>query len=96
MVRGVSIEKFLLVKWLNASLAINRRFQDYIGSSCGFWRRALMRSYPAIPVTARITSMSKIIHGHGFVPMSPGRAKTNAEHRAQAGYVALYPQLTKK
>jgi hypothetical protein len=40
--------------------------------------------------------MSKIIHGHGFIPMSPERAKAHAEQRAKAGYVALYPQLTKK
>ena len=52
--------------------------------------------HSAVAVTARMTFMSKIIHGHGFVPMSPERAKTSAEHRAKAGYVALYPQLAKK
>jgi AhpD family alkylhydroperoxidase len=52
--------------------------------------------HSAVAVTARMTFMSKIIHGHGFVPMSPERAKANAEHRAKAGYVALYPQLAKK
>ena len=52
--------------------------------------------HSAVAVTARMTFMSKIIHGHGFVPMSPERAKANAEHRAKAGYVGLYPQLAKK
>ena len=52
--------------------------------------------HSAVAVTARMTFMSKIIHGHGFVPMSPERAKSNAEHRAKAGYVGLYPGLGKK
>ncbi len=52
--------------------------------------------HSTVAVTARMTFMSKIIHGHGFVPMSPERARANAEHRAKAGYVALYPQLAKK
>ena len=52
--------------------------------------------HSAVAVTARMTFMSKIIHGHGFVAMSPERAKANAEHRAKAGYVGLYPQLAKK
>ena len=52
--------------------------------------------HSAVAVTARMTFMSKIIHGHGFVPMSPERARANAEHRAKAGYVGLYPQLAKK
>ena len=52
--------------------------------------------HSAVAVTARMTFMSKIIHGHGFVPMSPERARANAEHRAKVGYVGLYPQLAKK
>lgn len=52
--------------------------------------------HSAVAVTARMTFMSKIIHGHGFVPMSLERARTNAERRAKTGYVALYPQLAKK
>jgi AhpD family alkylhydroperoxidase len=52
--------------------------------------------HSAVACTARMTFMSKIIHGHGFIPMSPERAKASAEHRAKAGYVALYPQLAKK
>ncbi len=51
--------------------------------------------HSAVAVTARTTFISKIIHGHGFVPMSPERAKASAEHRATVGYVGLYPQLTK-
>ena len=50
----------------------------------------------AIVLTARMTFMSKIIHGHGFVPMTPEKAKANAEHRARVGYVALYPKLEGK
>ena len=55
------------------------------------WDEAAYHS--AVAVTARMTFMSKIIHGHGFIPMSPERARVNAEHRAKAGYVALYPKL---
>lgn len=52
--------------------------------------------HDAVALTARMTFMSRIIFGHGFVPMSPERAKSNAEHRAKVGYVALYPSLEKK
>lgn len=52
--------------------------------------------HDTVALTARMTFMSKIIHGHNFVPMSPQRAKENAEHRAKVGYVALYPSLDKK
>lgn len=52
--------------------------------------------HDAVALTARMTFMSKIIHGHGFIPMSPQRAKENAEHRAKVGYVALYPSLEKQ
>lgn len=52
--------------------------------------------HDTVALTARMTFMSKIIHGHGFVPMSPQRAKENAEHRAKVGYIALYPSLDKK
>jgi uncharacterized peroxidase-related enzyme len=56
----------------------------------GWSERAL---HDAIAVTARMTFMSRIIHGHGFTPMTPERAKANAEHRAKVGYVDLYPAL---
>ena len=52
--------------------------------------------HDAIAVTARMTFMSRIIHGHGFTPMTPAQAKANAEHRARVGYVALYPALGAK
>lgn len=58
------------------------------------WDEAAYHS--AVAVTARMTFMSKIIHGHGFIPMSAERARANAEHRAKVGYVALYPQLGNK
>ena len=59
----------------------------------GWNERAL---HDAIAITARMTFMSRIIHGHGFTPMTPERARANAEHRAEVGYVALYPSLDKK
>ena len=52
--------------------------------------------HDAIALTARMTFMSRIIFGHGFIPMSPERAKAQAEHRAKVGYVALYPKLDGK
>jgi uncharacterized peroxidase-related enzyme len=55
------------------------------------WDEAAHHS--AVACTARMTFMSKIIHGHGFTPMSAERARANAEHRAKVGYVALYPKL---
>ena len=61
--------------------------------AAGWDERAL---HDATAVTARMTFMSRIIHGHGFTPMSPERAKSNAEHRAKVGYVSLYPSLDKK
>jgi AhpD family alkylhydroperoxidase len=51
--------------------------------------------HSAVAVTARMTFMSKIIHGHGFIPMSAERARAGAEHRAKVGYVGLYPGLGK-
>lgn len=52
--------------------------------------------HDATAVTARMTFMSRIIHGHGFTPMTPEKAKASAEHRAKVGYVALYPALGDK
>ena len=57
------------------------------------WDEAAYHS--AVACTARMTFMSKIIHGHGFIPMTPEKAKANAEHRAKVGYVDLYPKLSK-
>jgi len=61
--------------------------------AAGWSERAL---HDAIAVTARMTFMTRIIHGHGFVPMTPERARTSAEHRAKVGYVELYPGLVEK
>jgi uncharacterized peroxidase-related enzyme len=58
--------------------------------AAGWSEKAL---HDAIAVTARMTFMSRIIHGHGFTPMTPERAKASAEHRAKVGYVDLYPGL---
>lgn len=58
--------------------------------AAGWSEKAL---HDAIAVTARMTFMTRIIHGHGFVPMTPERARTSAEHRAKVGYVELYPGL---
>lgn len=52
--------------------------------------------HDAVALTARMTFMSRIIFGHGFVPMTPERARQSAEHRAKVGYVALYPSLDQK
>jgi uncharacterized peroxidase-related enzyme len=60
--------------------------------AAGWSEKAL---HDAIAVTARMTFMTRIIHGHGFTPMTTERAKASAEHRAKVGYVDLYPALGK-
>jgi len=47
--------------------------------------------HDAIAVTARMNFMCRIVQGHGFIPMSPERARTQAEKRRKSGYVELYP-----
>ena len=49
--------------------------------------------HDAIAVCARMNFMCRIVQGHGFIPMSPDRARAQAEKRKQAGYVDLYPSL---
>ena len=49
--------------------------------------------HDAIAVTARMNFMCRIVQGHGFIPMSSERAKTQAEKRRKAGYVDLYPSF---
>lgn len=61
--------------------------------AAGWSEKAL---HDAIAVTARMTFMTRIIHGHGFTPMTPERATESAEHRAKVGYVELYPALGKR
>jgi alkylhydroperoxidase family enzyme len=49
--------------------------------------------HDTIVVTARMTFMARIVTGYGFTPMSPEKARANAEKRAKLGYVNLYPSL---
>lgn len=52
--------------------------------------------HDAIAVTARMCFMQRIIHGHGFTPMSPEKARANAQVRREKGYVNLYPEFEKQ
>ena len=52
--------------------------------------------HDAIAVTARMSFMNRLVEGHGFVPMSPARARKNAEKRVELGYVNLYPEFADK
>lgn len=52
--------------------------------------------HDTIVVTARMTFMARIVTGYGFTPMSPEKARVNAEKRAKLGYVNLYPTLADK
>lgn len=61
--------------------------------SAGWDEKAL---HDAVAVTARMTFMCRIVEGYGFTPMSPERAKAQAERRAKVGYVDLYPLLAEK
>ena len=61
--------------------------------AAGWEEKAL---HDAIVVTARMTFMGRIVTGYGFTPMSPERARENAEKRAKLGYVNLYPSLADK
>lgn len=49
--------------------------------------------HDAIAVTARMNFMCRIVQGHGFIPMSPERARAQAERRRKLGYVDLYPSF---
>jgi uncharacterized peroxidase-related enzyme len=72
-----------------ATTEVNQGDADAVFAA-GWSEKAL---HDAVAVTARMTFMSRIIHGHGFTPMTPERAKASAEHRAKVGYVELYPAL---
>lgn len=52
--------------------------------------------HDAIAVTARMSFMNRIVEGHGFIPMSPERARANAEKRRELGYRNLYPAFAEK
>jgi len=47
--------------------------------------------HDAIAVTARMSFMTRLVAGYGFTPMSPERARANAETRKRLGYRDLYP-----
>jgi uncharacterized peroxidase-related enzyme len=49
--------------------------------------------HDAIAVTARMNFMARLVQGHGFTPMSPEKAKFNAESRKEKGYRNLYPKF---
>jgi uncharacterized peroxidase-related enzyme len=49
-----------------------------------------------IAMTARMTFMTRVVEGFGFIPMTPERARAQAEKRAKAGYVNLYPAFSEK
>ena len=52
--------------------------------------------HDAIAVAARMTFMCRLVQGHGFIPMSPEKARENAEKRVEKGYRNLYPEFVKK
>lgn len=49
--------------------------------------------HDTIAVTARMNFMCRMVEGYGFTPMTPERARTQAENRKEKGYVNLYPAL---
>jgi uncharacterized peroxidase-related enzyme len=51
--------------------------------------------HDAIAVTARMNFMCRLVQGHGFIPMSPEKAKENASKRVEKGYRNLYPEFVK-
>jgi AhpD family alkylhydroperoxidase len=69
--------------------ALNQQDADAVFAA-GWDEQAL---HDAIIVTARMTFMARIVTGYGFTPMSPEKAKANAEKRAKLGYVNLYPKF---
>lgn len=52
--------------------------------------------HDAIAVAARMNFMCRLVQGHGFIPMSPEKARENAEKRVEKGYRNLYPEFVKK
>ena len=40
--------------------------------------------------------MARLVQGHGFTPMSPERARENADKRRSLGYRNLYPAFVEK
>ncbi len=52
--------------------------------------------HDAIAVTARMNFMCRLVQGYGFTPMTPEKARENAEARKRLGYRNLYPKLADK
>ena len=52
--------------------------------------------HDAIAVTARMNFMCRLVQGYGFTPMSPEKARRNAESRKKLGYRNLYPKFAGK
>ncbi|MDE0815999.1 MAG: carboxymuconolactone decarboxylase family protein [Alphaproteobacteria bacterium] len=52
--------------------------------------------HDTIAVTARMNFMCRLVQGHGFIPMSPEKARENAAKRVEKGYRNLYPEFMKE
>jgi hypothetical protein len=52
--------------------------------------------HDTIAVTARMNFMCRLVEGYGFTPMTPEKARAQAENRRKQGYVNLYPALAEK
>ena len=52
--------------------------------------------HDAIAVTARMNFMCRLVQGYGFTPMTPEKARANAEARRKLGYRDLYPKFADK
>lgn len=50
----------------------------------------------AIGITARAAFMHRLVHGHGFIPLSREVAAERAKKRLEKGYVNLYPAFAGK
>ena len=61
--------------------------------AAGWDERAL---HDAIMVTARMSFMNRLVEGYGFTPMSPERAKADAQLRVTKGYQDKYPEFAEK
>ncbi|MBT5049234.1 MAG: peroxidase [Rhodospirillaceae bacterium] len=49
--------------------------------------------HDTIAVTARMNFMCRLVEGYGFTPMTPEKARAQAENRRKQGYVNLYPAM---
>ena len=61
--------------------------------AAGWGEKAL---HDVIAVTARMNFMCRLVQGYGFTPMSPEKARENAESRKKLGYRNLYPKFAGK